>query len=79
MTDNPTIRHLMAVPDDFTADDVHQMKKQGDLSAFIRSQMRRPTETPFPEAVPPKSRADGRPVGAWPEGCSRPGSPHTAP
>lgn len=63
--------------DDFTTDDVSQMRRQGDLKAFLRSQINHPDheKREFPEAAPPKSRPDGKPVGAWPEGCGRPGDP----
>ena len=61
--------------DDFTAEDVGQMARQGDLRAFMRSRMRRPPEEEreFPATAPPQSRADGRPVGAWPTGAHKPG------
>ena len=62
--------------DDFTADDIRQMRKDGDLRAFLRSQINHPKDTrEFPEAAPPKSRPDGKPVGAWPAGTGRLGSP----
>lgn len=62
--------------DDFDSDDIHQIRQQGDLRAFLRSQMRKPTEQSdreFPEAAPPKSRPDGLPVGVWPAHLHRPG------
>jgi hypothetical protein len=62
--------------EEFTRDDIHQMREEGDLIAFVRGRIRRPKEDrEFPEAAPPKSRPDGRPVGAWPEGAGRPGDP----
>lgn len=62
--------------DDFTAEDVAEMRRQGDFREFLRGQMRRPQERrEFPEAAPPKERADGRPVGSWPVGTYPPGSP----
>jgi len=65
--------------DEFTIDDIHEMRKQGDLRSFIRG-LSRETEQPksdrdFPAAVPPKARPDGRPVGAWPLGAHKPGCP----
>ena len=60
----------------FTAEDIRQMSEQGDLRAFMRSRMLRPKEQrEFPEAVPPRARLDGFPVGAWPAGAHRPGCP----
>lgn len=62
--------------DDFDRNDIGQMRKDGDLREFMRSQMRRPADVrEFPEAVAPQSRADGRPVGAWPLGAHKPGCP----
>ena len=62
--------------DDFDRNDIGQMRKDGDLREFMRSQMRRPAESrEFPEAAAPKSRADGRPVGSWPLGAHRAGCP----
>lgn len=62
--------------DDFTSDDISQMRKDGDLRAFMRGQFKRPDEKrDFPDAAPPKARDDGRPVGAWPSGVHRPGCP----
>jgi hypothetical protein len=67
------------VSDDFTIDDIRQMRKEGDLRSFIRG-LSRETQQPaadreFPAAAPPLSRADGRPVGSWPLGAGRPGDP----
>lgn len=67
------------MPDEFTIDDIQQMRKQGDLRSFLRGLSRETqqleSDRDFPDAVPPKSRPDGRPVGAWPAGAGRPGSP----
>ncbi|MCX4750955.1 hypothetical protein OG455_41475 [Kitasatospora sp. NBC_01287] len=63
---------------EFTPDDIHQMAQQGDLSTFVRSLIQRPgskTDDEVPRTAPPQSREDGRPVGAWPAGCGRPGDP----
>ncbi|MEU6233821.1 hypothetical protein [Kitasatospora sp. NPDC047058] len=62
--------------EEFTTEDVRQMRQEGDLMAFVRGRIRRHDEkSEFPAAAPPKSRPDGRPVGAWPEGAGRPGDP----
>lgn len=62
--------------DDFTSDDIGQMVKQGDIRAFLRSRSQRPEgKREFPDAAPPKSRADGLPVGLWPAHLHRPGCP----
>ncbi|GAB2696354.1 hypothetical protein [Kitasatospora kifunensis] len=69
---------MIYISDNFTRDDIGQMRKDGDLRAFMRSQFRRPEangEDQVPKTAPPKSRPDGRPVGAWPAGCGRPSDP----
>lgn len=65
--------------DEFTIEDIQQMRGEGDLRSFLRG-ISQPTQKPkesrdFPEAVPPKSREDGRPVGSWPLGAHKPGCP----
>lgn len=63
--------------ENFTPEDIQQMRKDGDLRAFIRSRSGCPPDAKadreFPEAAPPASRPDGRPVGAWPARTHRAG------
>lgn len=73
------------MPTEVTAEDIQQMREQGDLGSYIRSLMtgaesRREVHQPtgqreFPAVGPPRSRPDGRPVGLWPGGCGWPGDP----
>lgn len=52
----------------FTAEDMGEMRRQGDMRAFIRQQYR-PTNQPAPE----QPQVDPRPghiVGAWPIGTT---------
>lgn len=54
---------------DFDSSDIREMRQQGDLRSFLRSQMKRPDGAQggeIPDAAPPKSRPDGLPVGMWP-------------
>lgn len=63
---------------DISPEDIRAMRAQGDFRAYLRTISRHPADTSdseIPPAAPPKSRPDGRPVGAWPEGCGRPGDP----
>lgn len=62
--------------DNIGTEDVRAMRAQGDFRAYLRS-VSQPTASAeeIPAAAAPKSRPDGRPVGAWPDGCGRPGSP----
>jgi len=70
------------------ADDISAVIDQGDYLGLLRSIAAPRTErsparetrqaaggTAFPRTAPPKSRPDGKPVGAWPTGCGQPGDP----
>jgi hypothetical protein len=69
-------------------DDISAVLDQGDYLDLLQSMAGHKTDSrparetrpvtggqSFPRTTPPKSRPDGRPVGAWPAGCGRPGSP----
>jgi hypothetical protein len=69
---------VIALSDEFDSSDIREMREQGDLGSFIRSQMKRPAPADgdaIPAAAAPKSREDGLPVGAWPKQLHKPGCP----
>lgn len=58
---------------DFDETDIHAMRQQGDLKAFMRQLIRptRPTATPTPRRARP--RPPDRNPGTWPAGSHPPG------
>lgn len=73
---------------ELNADDISAVLDQGDYLGLLQSiAAPRAEHSParetrqaaggaaFPRTAPPKTRPDGRPVGAWPTGCGRPGDP----
>lgn len=55
---------------DFTTEDMAEMRRQGDMRAFIRQQLR-----PMRQPEPTPSAVGDRPghiVGAWPVACTTP-------
>ncbi|MGW6557950.1 hypothetical protein [Streptomyces hydrogenans] len=67
--------------DDFDVDDISAMRREGDLSSFLREQLRAGRARRDQPAVPTPRRPTGRPPGAWPAGTAPVGrtpSRHTA-
>lgn len=73
---------------ELSAEDIGAVIDQGDYLGLLQSLVqprteKQPRQEPrhlsggasSPRTAPPKVRPDGRPVGAWPAGCGRPGDP----
>jgi hypothetical protein len=58
------------VSDDFDVDDIAAMRREGDLSGFLRDQLRAGNARRTQPAPKPAPRPTGRPPGAWPTGTS---------
>ncbi|MGW4050844.1 hypothetical protein ACWENA_08420 [Streptomyces sp. NPDC004779] len=56
--------------DDFDVDDISAMRREGDLSSFLREQLRAGRARRDQPAVPAPRRPTGRPPGAWPTGTT---------
>lgn len=56
--------------DDFSTEDIAAMRREGDLSSFLREQLRAGRAQRDQPAVPAPRRATGRPLGAWPAGTA---------
>jgi hypothetical protein len=67
--------------DDFSTEDIAAMRREGDLSSFLREQLRAGRALRDQPAMPAPRRPTGRPPGAWPTGTTpveRQPSRHTA-
>lgn len=54
---------------EFGEEDIHELRRQGDLRAFLRGLIRPTVRAEQPAAAPRVQRGAGeRPVGAWPAG-----------
>ena len=56
--------------DDFSIEDIAAMRREGDLSSFLRDQLRAGRARRDQPAVPAPRRPTGRPPGAWPTGLT---------
>lgn len=56
--------------DDFNTEDIAAMRREGDLSSFLREQLRAGRAQRDQPAVPAPRRPTGRPPGAWPTGVT---------
>ena len=61
--------------DDFGVDDIAAMRREGDLSGFLRGQLRAGKSRRDQPTPKPAPRPTGRPPGAWPAGTSPPEPP----
>ncbi|APE21359.1 MULTISPECIES: hypothetical protein [Streptomyces] len=69
------------MPDDFTPEDIAAMRREGDLSSFLREQLRAGRARREQPVIPAPRRPTGRPPGAWPTNAtpvSQTPSRHTA-
>ncbi|GGU84463.1 hypothetical protein GCM10010275_19400 [Streptomyces litmocidini] len=62
--------------DDFSTEDIAAMRREGDLSSFLREQLRAGRAQRAQPSVPAPRRPTGRPPGAWPTGIA-PATPPT--
>lgn len=65
--------------DDFDVDDISAMRREGDLSSFLREQLRAGRARRDQPAVPAPRRPTGRAPGAWPTGTSPQPPPNAQP
>lgn len=61
--------------DDFDVDDVAAMRREGDLSSFLRGQLRAAKKRSEKPASTPPPKPPGYKPGAWPTGTSPPETP----